>query len=196
MNWDLMKRTINFIGDMLRVRGLCELTNRDLDGIGRNIYYAISGVLDESLDNHDSNEIHFRLFANYTDGAIYVYGQQVFLLPFETGTRRICIDEFKNMLSHLLTNIGVLTILLSNTDTDKDSVHCLHLTGLDVDSGDCTCVGNDGIEYPTHINTLAKTLEDSQIPFLNICYLDKIPKRNRLLVKYSDGEDLFWDSSL
>ena len=187
-----IKRTINFIGDMLRVRGLCELTNRDLDGIGRNIYYAISGVLDESLDNHDSNEIHFRLFANYTDGAIYVYGQQVFLLPFETGTRRICIDEFKNMLSHLLTNIGVLTILLPGTD--NDSVDWFHLTKLDVETGFCICGRNDGIKYPTNINTLAKALEDAQLIAVHICYLDEIPEINRLLVRYSDGERLWWDT--
>ena len=193
-----IKRTINFIGDMLRVRGICQLTNRDLDGIDW-IYDTIGDVLEDSINSHNSNEIHFNLpDLNSNDDIYYdfcvAYGQQLFLLPFEIGTRRICIDELKNMLSHLLTNIGVLTILLPSTD--NDSVHCFHLTGLDVESGFCTCVGNDGIEYSTHINTLAKTLENEQLTFLNICYLDKIPKRNRLLVKYSDGEDLFWDSSL
>ena len=194
----IVKPFVNFIGDMLRVRGICQLTNRDLDGIDW-IYNTIGDVLEDSINSHNSNEIHFNLpDLNSNDDIYYdfcvAYGQQLFLLPFEIGTRRICIDELKNMLSHLLTNIGVLTILLPSTD--NDSVHCFHLTGLDVESGFCTCVGNDGIEYSTHINTLAKTLENEQLTFLNICYLDKIPKRNRLLVKYSDGEDLFWDSSL
>ena len=195
------KRSVDFIRDMLRANKILDdeyLLDEDW------LIEDIELVSESIYAPRYNNEIYFKLFdPNYkndsecdSDDFCVVYGQQLFLLPLEIDTRRICVAELKNMLSHLLTNIGVLTILLSNTDTDKDSVHCFHLTGLDVESGFCTCVGNDGIEYPTHINTLAKTLEDSQIPFLNICYLDKIPKRNRLLVKYSDGEDLFWDSSL
>ncbi|MGN1043883.1 MAG: hypothetical protein ACI4PR_03675 [Acutalibacteraceae bacterium] len=187
---DITKSFLYFIGDILRVRKIYPIDNDELQS-GDWIHYTIKDVLDESIDNRYSNEIHFEVLEPDSKKDIrdfcVVYSQQLFLLPFEIGTGRVYLPEFKNMLSHLLKNLGVLTILLPNN-------HWVHLTGLDAESGDCKFVGSDSTEYYKNIRTFADSLANEKQVYLNVCYLNKIPKNNRLLVRYTDGGRIWWDT--